>query len=90
MICSNLESGTGRYDILMYPKKPQDPAIIIEFKKGKDLKLEKLADLALKQIKTGKYESQIRDFGYRGQILCYGMASFKKHLAVKKEEILPL
>ncbi len=86
-IKSNLESGTGRYDILMYPKKPNDPGIIIEFKKGKDLKLEKLADLALKQIKTNKYESQIREFGYMGKILCYGMASFKKYLAIKMEEV---
>ena len=48
VIKSNLESGSGRYDIAMYPKRDNDLAIVIEFKKGKDLKLEKLADQALK------------------------------------------
>ena len=49
-IKSNLESGKGRYDIAMYPKKENDLAIIIEFKKGKDSNLEKLTEEALNQI----------------------------------------
>ena len=69
IIKSNLESGSGHYDILMNPKRPLEPAIIIEFKKGKDLKLEKLAKEALKQIKNGKYESSLKDFGYQGKVL---------------------
>ncbi|MBS0626770.1 MAG: AAA family ATPase [Verrucomicrobia bacterium] len=83
----NLESGVGRYDIAMYPKKASDVAVIIEFKKGKDLKLEKLADQALKQIKSNKYESSLKDFGYKGKVLCYGIATFKKHLVAKMEII---
>ncbi len=87
VIKSNLESGDGRYDIAMYPKKDNDLAIIIEFKKGKDLKLEKLADQALKQIKSNKYEASLKDFGYKGKVLCYGIATFKKNLIAKMGSI---
>ena len=83
VIKSNLESGIGRYDILMHPKKEGDPAIVIEFKKGKNLKLEKLADQALEQIKTGQYEHILKDYGYKGKVFCYGVACFKKHLIAK-------
>ena len=84
VIKSNLESGEGRYDIAMYPKR-DDLAIIIEFKKGKDRKLEKLADQALKQIKANKYDASLKDFGYRGKVLCYGVATFKKTLVAKMD-----
>ena len=69
----------------MHPKKGNDPAVIIEFKKGKDDKLEKLADDALQQIRENKYESLAKDFGYRGPVLCYGIAGFKKRLVTKME-----
>lgn len=85
IIKSNLESGTGRYDISMLPRNANDPAIIIEFKKGNDRKLEKLADKALKQIRDNKYESLIKDLGYQGKVICYGIAAFKKQLVVKME-----
>ena len=87
VIKSNLESGRGRYDILMHPKRANDPAIVIEFKKGKDYELEELADEALCQIKDNKYESQLKDFGYRGKVLCYGIATFKKQLVAKMDAI---
>ena len=87
IIKSNLESGDGRYDIAMHPKKDNDPAILIEFKKGKDRKLENLAEQALKQITSKQYESALKDFGYKGKVLCYGIATFKKHLIAKTESI---
>ncbi|MBM3198768.1 MAG: hypothetical protein FJZ58_05900, partial [Chlamydiae bacterium] len=40
---SNLEAGYGRYDILMYPRSVNDPAILIEFKKGKAKQLQQLS-----------------------------------------------
>ena len=86
VIKSNLESGDGRYDIAMYPKKG-DLAILIEFKKGKDRKVEKLADQALKQITLNRYEASLRDFGYKGEVLCYGVGTFKKHLVAKMKKI---
>ena len=85
VIKSNLESGTGRYDILMHPKRAGDLAVVIEFKKGKNLKLDTLATQALKQIKSGQYESNLRDFGYTGKVLSYGVACYKKHLVAKME-----
>lgn len=88
VIKSNLESGDGRYDIAMYPKKVGDLAILIEFKKGKDSKLEKLAEQALRQIASNKYESALKDFGYKGKVVCYGIAIFKKQVFVKMESII--
>ncbi len=86
VIKSNLESGLGRYDIAMYPKRG-DPAILIEFKKGKNVKLDKIADQALEQITLNKYESSLKDFGYKGPVLCYGVATFKKHLVAKMKKL---
>ncbi len=83
IIKSNLESGEGRYDIAMYPKRGGDLAILIEFKKGKNRKLEKLADEALQKISSNKYESSLKDFGYKGKVLCYGVAIFKKSVIAK-------
>ena len=98
VIKSNLESGIGRYDVSMHPKRIGDLAVVIEFKKGQDTKkleklsseelekeLNKLSDEALKQIKIAQYESNLRDFGYKGKVLCYGIACFRKHLVAKME-----
>lgn len=87
VIKSNLESGNGRYDIAMYPKRDKDLAVIIEFKKSKNRKLEKLADQALEQIKSNSYEQSLKDFSYKGKVLCYGVAMFKKSLVAKMESI---
>ena len=86
VIKSNLESGLGRYDIAMYLKRG-DPAILIELKKGKSLKLDKIADQALEQITLNRYESSLKDFGYKGPVLCYGVATFKKHLVAKMKKL---
>lgn len=84
-IKSNLESGTGRVDILMHPKRT-DPAIIIEFKKAQSItELETLSISALKQIKEKKYDSLTKEFGYKGKVFCYGIAVFKKNLLAKLE-----
>ena len=69
----------------MHPKRAGDLAVVIEFKKGKNLKLDKLATQALEQIKAGQYESNLRDFGYTGKVLHYGIACYKKHLVAKME-----
>ena len=87
-IKSNLESGHGRYDILLHPKNTIDLAIAIELKKGQSSsELELLSSQALEQIKEKKYTSLTKDFGYTGKVLCYGIAAFKKHVAVKAEVI---
>ncbi|MBM3198644.1 MAG: hypothetical protein FJZ58_05250 [Chlamydiae bacterium] len=84
IIKSNLESGDGRYDIAMHPKNIEDPAVILEFKKSpSSSRLESLSKQALKQIEANNYQALLHDFGYKGKVLCYGIAAFKKHVVVK-------
>ena len=76
---SNRESGLGRYDVMMIPKKPGNPAVIIEFKvlnsrKG-ERSLEDTAANALKQIEEKKYETELIAQGIPADsILKYGFA----------------
>ncbi|WP_058484993.1 PD-(D/E)XK nuclease domain-containing protein [Defluviitalea phaphyphila] len=60
-INSNRESGYGRYDIMMIPKKESLPGIIIEFKKVNTIRKETL-DIALNkaliQIKEKNYKQK--------------------------------
>jgi hypothetical protein len=86
VIKSNLESGKGRYNIAMYPKR-DDLAVIIEFKKVNNRNLENLAEQALEQITANTYESSLKDFGYQGDVLCYGVAAYKKSLVAKMKTI---
>ncbi len=77
---ANKEKGLGRPDILL---KDEDNrrAIIIEAKKSKkEADLDKDCDEAIDQIITEKYAEGL--YGYK-QILCYGVAFFKKQAKVK-------
>ena len=86
IVDSNIESGKGRYDIMLCPKPhSQDLSVILEFKKGENL--EKLASEALEQIKTKHYKTRLEKLGYLGPILAYGIATYKKELLVKLEII---
>ncbi len=87
IVSSNLESGYGRYDIMLCPKTPNAnlPGVLLEFKKGKKKDLKILAEEALEQIKTKDYKSQLKNLGHSGKILCYGIASYKKEILVKIE-----
>lgn len=61
-IRSNRESGLGRYDIQIIPKKSALPGIIIEVKaadKDAGVELSKLAQIALKQIDEKKYDTEL-------------------------------
>lgn len=62
-------------------------AVIIEFKKGTGEDLNVLAEQALLQIREKKHQAQLKDFGYTGKIVCYGIAIFKKHLIAKMETL---
>jgi hypothetical protein len=78
MIDSNKEAGDGRADLLLIPKKEGKQGIILEFKVCKSEKdLEKIANVALAQIQEQDYTSK---FPQGMQILCIGMAFFKKHM----------
>ena len=76
-VTSNRESGFGRYDIMLEPKKDELDAIIIEFKvfnPRRDDTLEDTVNAALAQIEEKKYaasliakgipEKKIRRYGF--------------------------
>ena len=80
-ICSNRESGFGRYDVMMIPRKPGNrrcPAIIMEFKvhnSKKEETLEETVDHALDQIEAMNYDAQLFARGFeRKEIRHYGVA----------------
>lgn len=75
-IRSNRESGLGRYDIQLIPKKSVLPGIIIEVKaadKDTGVELSKLAQTALKQIDEKKYDTELCAQGVN-DIIKYGVA----------------
>ena len=75
-IRSNRESGLGRYDIQLIPKKSALPGIIIDVKaadKDAGVELSKLAQTALKQIDEKKYDTELCAQGVN-DIIKYGVA----------------
>lgn len=87
VLTSNRESGFGRYDVMLKPKKREDDAIIIEFKvynPQKDKTLEDTVAAALAQIRDKQYETQLLlegipserirkyGFGFQGKTVLIG------------------
>ena len=65
-IRSNRESGDGRYDISMFPRKKKLPGIIMELKWDKDLDdkaLDLLSSDALDQIQEKRYDAEMKEEG---------------------------
>ena len=71
VVRSNLESGTGRADILLYSKRQELPNYVLEFKytKEESKNLKKFAEQAILQIKEKRYET-----GMTGRIVYIGLA----------------
>ena len=86
-IRSNRESGDGRYDICLYPKKTDLPGIVIEFKvmdpDTGEKDLSDTADSAIAQIKDKDYAADLREAGVT-DILEYGFAFAGKKVLIKK------
>lgn len=83
-IRSNRESGLGRYDIQIIPKKSALPGIIIEVKaadKDASVELSKLAQTALKQIDEKKYDTELCAQGVN-DIIKYGVAFKGKNVEI--------
>ena len=86
-ITSNRESGEGRYDICLCPKDGKLPGILIELKAAKDCpedELKQLAEKALAQIDSRKYETELTVKCVRN-ILKYGVAFSGKRVQITAE-----
>lgn len=84
-IRSNRESGLGRFDIQLMPLAKGMPGFIFEFKHTKDehTDLSALADSALQQIETKKYDTELRDNGVNS-IIRIGIAFRGKSAVVRR------
>ncbi|MBO6113533.1 MAG: AAA family ATPase [Lachnospiraceae bacterium] len=81
---SNREEGDGRPDIVLYPNRPKDPAIIFEIKKRKNFnEMEAGLREAYDQIRDKKYEEGVLEDGYMG-VKSYGICFCKKSCIVGK------
>ncbi|MBR3607855.1 MAG: AAA family ATPase, partial [Lachnospiraceae bacterium] len=86
IITSNRESGFGRYDLVMEPRKEELPAIIIEFKvfnKRREQNLEETVAAALAQIEEKQYEKELLARGIaKERIKKYGFAFLGKEVLI--------
>ena len=79
---SNREEGDGRPDIVLYPDRPKDPAIIFEIKVRKKFnEMENGLNEAYEQIRNKKYEDGVLEDGYMG-VKSYGICFCKKSCIV--------
>ncbi len=90
VITSNRESGYGRYDVIMEPRKGEKSAIILEFKvrePNEERSLEETANAALQQIEEKEYGQILLEKGISPEhIQKYGFAFQGKNVLIKRYE----
>jgi hypothetical protein len=83
-IRSNRESGYGRYDLMLKPKDPIKPGIIIEFKKvDDDTPPDRTLEAAMEQIEAKRYAAELETAGIKN-ILKLAIAFRGKDLWIKQ------
>ncbi len=81
---SNREYGNGRPDIVLCPRNPRKPVIILEFKLCKKFtEMEDKCNEAVKQIEEQEYFAPFIDEGYM-KMMGYGICFCKKTCMVKR------
>ena len=84
---SERESGHGRADLILKPKKKENPGYIFEFKvAGSEEELESYAEEGFEQIEEKKYDIELINRGVN-EIIYIGLAFYKKKLKMKYEKI---
>ena len=82
---SERESGHGRADLILEPKKKENPGYIFEFKVAKsEEELESYAEEGFEQIEKKKYDIELINRGVT-EIIYIGLAFYKKKLKMKYE-----
>lgn len=77
-VCSNRESGYGRYDVMLVPRVQKDDAIVMEFKvhdPEEEGSLQDTVKAALQQIREKNYDAELQGRGIsQDRIRHYGFA----------------
>ena len=82
---SERESGHGRADLILEPKKKEKPGYIFEFKVAKnEEELKSYAEEGFEQIEEKKYDIELINRGVT-EIIYIGLAFYKKKLKMKYE-----
>lgn len=84
---SERESGHGRADLILEPKKKENPGYIFEFKvAGSEEELKSYAEEGFEQIEEKKYDIELINRGVT-EIIYIGLAFYKKKIRIKYEKI---
>ena len=82
---SERESGSGRADLILEPKKKENPGYIFEFKvANSEEELESYAEEGFEQIEEKEYDTELINRGVT-EITYIGLAFYKKKLKMKYE-----